>query len=194
MIERYTMTIRELRGKYWKSKSCFREAPKSAFMLFQRVKITHGEVVANVESNRELPMSFIVFECAFLNKQWAVNQIHAERTKRADTWVLNHALASFQDAMAEIARVGWTIANDEMADGRDRAAALREIREAYNLMFEKFFDAGVFERKLGTLDATIRNTPLPERPQAGDPFRFPKLGAVGRPKEDAKPAEPASSS
>ncbi len=29
-------------------------------------------------------------------------------------------------------------------------------------MFEKLFDAGVFERKLGTLDATIRNTPLPE--------------------------------
>jgi hypothetical protein len=31
--------------------------------------------------------------------------------------------------MAEIARVGWTIANDEMADGRDRAAALREVLE-----------------------------------------------------------------
>lgn len=84
-----------------------------------------------------------------------VKEIYVERTKRADTWVLNHALASFQDAMQEIARVGWTIANNEMTPGRDRAAALREIREAYNLMFEKPFDAGVFERKLGTLDAVI---------------------------------------
>jgi hypothetical protein len=32
-----------------------------------------------------------------------------------------------------------------------------DIREAYNAMFEKLFDAGVFERKLGTLEATIRN-------------------------------------
>jgi hypothetical protein len=40
--------------------------------------------------------------------------------------------------------------------------ALREIRKVHKDMFEKLFDAGVFERKLGTLDATIRNTPLPE--------------------------------
>jgi hypothetical protein len=79
--------------------------------------------------------------------------IHTERAKRADTWTLNMALASFQDAMAEIARVGWEIANDKFAPGRDRAAALKEVREAYNAVFEKLFDAGVFERKLGTLDA-----------------------------------------
>jgi hypothetical protein len=88
--------------------------------------------------------------------------IHTERAKRADTWTLNMALSSFQDAMAEIARVGWEIANDKSEAGRDRAAALREVREAYNAVFEKLFDAGVFERKLGTIDATIRNTPLPE--------------------------------
>ena len=29
-------------------------------------------------------------------------------------------------------------------------------------MFEKLFDAGVFERKLGTLAATIRKAPLPD--------------------------------
>ena len=34
------------------------------------------------------------------------------------------------------------------------------------MRFEKLFDAGVFERKLGTLDTVIRNTPLaPERKQ-----------------------------
>jgi hypothetical protein len=72
------------------------------------------------------------------------------------------ALASFQDAMGEVVRVGWEIANDQLAEERDRAARLREVREAYNMMFEKLFDAGVVERKLGTLDATIRNTPLPD--------------------------------
>ena len=37
---------------------------------------------------------------------------------------------------------------------------MREIREAYNAVFEKLFDAGVFERKAGTLELAIRNTPL----------------------------------
>jgi hypothetical protein len=31
--------------------------------------------------------------------------------------------------MSEIVRVGWELANDKFAEGRDRAAALREIRE-----------------------------------------------------------------
>ena len=117
-----------------------------------------------------------------------VGEIHAERSKRADTWTLNLALASFQDAMAEIARVGWTIANDEMASGRDRAAALREIREAYNAVFEKLFDAGVFERKLGTLDATIRNTPLPEERKQAIRAVFENWGLLEAPKEDVQPS------
>jgi len=37
-------------------------------------------------------------------------------------WTLNIALASFQDAMGEIVRVGWTVANDEMSEGRDKGA------------------------------------------------------------------------
>lgn len=112
-----------------------------------------------------------------------LNSIHRERAKRADTWTLNFALASFQDAMAEIARVGWTIANDEMTPGRDRAAALREVREAYNAAFEKMFDAGVFERKLGTLDATVRNTPLPEDRKQALAAVFANWGLTALPDE-----------
>jgi hypothetical protein len=88
--------------------------------------------------------------------------IQTERIKRSETWTLNAALASLQDSMLEIVRVAWEIVNDPMAKNQDRVMAMREIRESHNLVFEKLFDAGVFERKLGTLDATIRNTPLPE--------------------------------
>jgi hypothetical protein len=120
-----------------------------------------------------------------------VNKIHAERARRADTWTLNNALTSFQDAMEEIVRVGWEIANDKFAEGRDRAAALREIREAYNAMFEKLFDAGVFERKLGTLDTVIRNTPLPEDRKQAIRATFENWGLIAAPKEDAEPTKPA---
>lgn len=117
-----------------------------------------------------------------------VRAIQTERAKRADTWTLNMALASFQDAMAEIARVGWEIANDKFAPGRDRAAALREVREAYNAVFEKLFDAGVFERKLGTLDATIRNTPLSDEKKQAIEAVFTNWGLISAPKEDATPS------
>jgi hypothetical protein len=91
-----------------------------------------------------------------------VRKIYRERAVRADRQTLNYALAAFEDAMTQVVRVAWNIANDEFARKQDRVAALREIREAHSAVFEKLFDAGVFERKLGTLDATIRNTPLPE--------------------------------
>jgi hypothetical protein len=119
-----------------------------------------------------------------------VKAIQTERIRRANTWMLNMALADFQDCMSEIERVGWEIANDKFAEGRDRAAALREIREARNAIFEKLFDAGVFERKLGTLDATIRNTPLPEERKQAIRSVFENWGLLPAPKEDAGTAQP----
>jgi arginine repressor len=115
--------------------------------------------------------------------------IYAERTKRADTMMLNHALAAFEDTMTEVVRDAWSIANERSARKQDRVMALREIREAHKDVFEKLFDAGVFERKLGTLDATIRNTPLaPERKQAIRSV-FENRGLLEAPKEDVPPTD-----
>jgi len=113
--------------------------------------------------------------------------IYRERIKRADTMTLNQALASFQDVMEEIVRVAWEIANDPMARNFDRVQALKEIREAYNVTFEKLFDAGVFERKLGTMEATIRNTPLPDERKQALRSVFTSWGLLPPPKEDAEP-------
>jgi hypothetical protein len=113
-----------------------------------------------------------------------LNDIYVERSKRANTWMLNQALSAFQDVMMEISAVAWSIANDEFARKQDRVAALREIREAHKDMFEKLFDAGVFERKLGTLDATIRNTPLPEDRKQAIRSVFTNWGLLEAPKED----------
>jgi hypothetical protein len=112
-----------------------------------------------------------------------------ERVKRLNTLTLNYALSAFQDTMMEISAVAWSIANDEFARKQDRVMALREIREAHKDMFEKLFDAGVFERKLGTLDATVRNTPLPEERKQAIRSVFTNWGLIEAPKEDA-PAEP----
>lgn len=119
-----------------------------------------------------------------------VNQIHFERAKRADSWILNGALAAFQDVMFEIVAHAWEIANDPMAERSDRLAAMREIRAAHNDIFTKLFDAGVFERKLGTLDTTIRNTPLPDEKKQAIAAVFTNWGLLPAPQEeDAKPAD-----
>jgi hypothetical protein len=116
--------------------------------------------------------------------------IYVERVKRADRQTLNYALAAFEDSMTQVVRVAWEIANDPFARKQDRVAALREIREAHNVVFDKLFDAGVFERKLGTLDATIRNAPLPEERKQVIHQTFEKWGLLAAPKEDVQPAEP----
>lgn len=62
--------------------------------------------------------------------------------------------------MTEIVRVAWQIANSEYTDPKARVMALKEIREAHKDVFEKLFDAGIFNRKLGEIDLTVRNAPL----------------------------------
>ena len=118
-----------------------------------------------------------------------LKSIQAERVKRIDALTLNYALSAFQDTMSEIVRMAWDIVNDPMAARLEKLAALREIRAANNDVFQKLFDAGVFERKLGMIDATIRNTPLPEEKKKTIREVFTNWGLLPAPKEDAKPAE-----
>jgi hypothetical protein len=52
-----------------------------------------------------------------LDRRYFASLVRAIQTERirAETWRLDVALSSFQDSMAEIARVGWEIVNDQMA-------------------------------------------------------------------------------
>jgi hypothetical protein len=128
-----------------KSKHYYRERVRSG--LVQSPKIS-GEGI-----KRQLEAQGMTLDRHYINP--FINAIHAERSKRADTWTLNVALALFQDAMNETVRAAWEIVNDPMAGNIDKALAMREIREACGVSFEKLFDVAVFERKLGTTDATI---------------------------------------
>jgi hypothetical protein len=78
-----------------------------------------------------------------------VRAIQTERIKRAETWMLNRALASLEDAMQEIVRVGWEIATTHPSPA---ATAPRPCGKS--AMFEKSSDAGC-SSKLGTLEASI---------------------------------------
>ena len=118
--------------------------------------------------------------------------IHTERAKRADTWTLNMALSAFQDTITEIVVKAWEIVNDPMAERLERLAALREIRAANNDVFTKLFDAGVFERKLGTIDATIRSTPLSDEKKQTIEAVFTNWGLLPAPNENGGTPKPAT--
>jgi len=90
------------------------------------------------------------------------DEIIVERGKRMDRQLLNNALSSFEDTLTEIVRVASDIAQSQWINPQARVMALREIREAHNAVFEKLFDAGVFDGRRGSLEFTIRNTPLLE--------------------------------
>jgi hypothetical protein len=129
-----------------------------------RAIVSVNHQLTNNEISDLLERDGIHLDRDYLSK--LLRKVYQERTKRADRQTLNYALAAFEDTMTEVVRVAWSIAKDPSARKQDRVAALREVREAHKDVFEKLFDAGVFERKLGTLDAVVRNTPLaPERKQ-----------------------------
>ncbi len=88
------------------------------------------------------------------------NKIVAERARRVDRYTINNALAVFEDIMTNVMETGWEIALDKRNEGRDRSSALEVIRKASNDAFDKLFDAGVFDRKLGTVGVEFRNKPL----------------------------------
>jgi hypothetical protein len=120
------------------------------------------------------------------------DEIIVERGKRMDRQLLNNALSSFEDTMTEIVRVAWDIANTKYINPQARVMALREIREAHNAVFEKLFDAGVFDRKRGSLELTIRNTPQEEKKKAIREV-FENWGLLPAPKEDEPTPSPQNS-
>jgi len=159
-----------------------------------RSVIARNHQISAVELAEVLKTGGLDLERHYLGK--LMREVQVERIRRVDRQTLNFALASFEDTMTEIVKVAWEIANAPFINPQARVMALREIREAHNDVFQKLFDAGVFEKKLGTLDLTIRNAPLPEERKKLIRDTFEQWGLIAPPKENAgtpapNPQEPA---
>jgi hypothetical protein len=148
-----------------------------------RSLLAQNHQITQREMQERLKAEGIVLDRGYLGS--LVNSVYLERIHRADRATLNYALAAFEDTMTEIVRVAWDIANNPLVRPFDRIQALKEVREAHNDVFTKLFDAGVFEKKLGTLDLAIRNTPLPEEEKKEIRTVFMNWGLLPPPKENA---------
>lgn len=85
-----------------------------------------------------------------------VHKIRRERYTRYDHQTVKKVLAEFEDFInatsAELLKISKTSKVDIA-----RIAALDTRVKHYNLLLDKLFDAGVFERKLGTIEGKYTN-------------------------------------
>jgi hypothetical protein len=150
------------------------------------IAVDHG--ISRLEIQKRLDQDGLHLDLHYVGKLF--DEILAERAHRMDRRLLNQTLSAFEDTMTEIVRVAWEIANTKYINPQARVMALREVREAHNDVFQKLFDAGIFEKKLGSLDLTVRNAPLPEEKKKAIREVFEQWGLLPAPKEDA-PTSPA---
>ena len=83
----------------------------------------------------------------YVNKM--IKKIKRERNKRFESYTVGKVLAAFQDEVEELKKNLWLIINEKKASDKNKVAAIRELRNSSKDLFDKMFDSGVFEKKLG---------------------------------------------
>lgn len=102
------------------------------------------------EMQHQLEQNGLRLDMDYINR--LRNKILRERTHRADRKILSSALAAFEDVLTETSKIAWQIALSNQSTRKERIAALKEIRESHKDIFDKLFDSGVFDRKLGVVE------------------------------------------
>jgi hypothetical protein len=85
-----------------------------------------------------------------------VNKIRRERYTRFDNQTVKKVLAEFADFIEDTSQKLLKIYSTSKLD-MAKIVALDTIVKHYNILLEKLFDAGVFERKLGTIEGKYTN-------------------------------------
>lgn len=80
-----------------------------------------------------------------------VHAIRKDRTMRNNWKLINERIGEIQDKKEQIDQMLWAIAADPNEKTLNRIAAMRELMENEKRLLQSEMDAGIFERKLGTL-------------------------------------------
>lgn len=103
--------------------------------------------IKKILANKKTPLNL---DKDYINR--LVNIIRKERARRLDSYTVNVVLAKFQDEVDELKKRLWAIISSPSSSYQEKIAAIRELRNSSKDLFDKMFDAGVFERKLGKLN------------------------------------------
>lgn len=98
------------------------------------------------------PRSPLTLDRHYIGK--LVRKIHAERAQRYNTAIVESRLAEIQDRTQGVVEQMWRILLDGTADGKGRVMAGKVIIDAEHKLLEAQMNAGIFERKLGTVEVS----------------------------------------
>ena len=126
-----------------------------------------------------------------------INKIRKERANRLDHYTINVVLAKFQDEMEELKRRLWIIITKGESTEKDRIAAIKELRNSSKELFDKMFDAGIFERKLGEIgiedkSKTLTNLLKDAEPKTKEEFIRAWRGIQGLPNKRGDIPKPSA--
>lgn len=80
-----------------------------------------------------------------------MKKIEREKAHTQLNYTLRTYLQNFIDTLTEGERQLWKIATDPATSRNNKIFALKEIREGRKVLFDKLFEAGIFEKQLGRL-------------------------------------------
>lgn len=89
----------------------------------------------------------ITLDKDYVNK--LIRKIKRERNKRYSNYTINKVLAGFEDEVDELKKNLWLIINGKGSSDKNKVAAIKELRNSSIGLFDKMFDSGVFEKKIG---------------------------------------------
>lgn len=81
-----------------------------------------------------------------------VRKIRKNRGQRLNSYTVNVILGQFEQEVEELKKQLWTIVSNPVGSDKVKVAAIKEIRSSSMALFDKMFDAGLFEKNLGKLD------------------------------------------
>lgn len=116
-------------------------------IIVRRPDVSIRQIKKILEENRTEPIS--------LSKDYIgklVRTIRKNRGQRLNSYTINVILGQFEEEAKELKQQFWAIAGNPMTDDKVKVAALKELRNTSVALFDKMFDAGLFERNLGKLD------------------------------------------
>jgi len=96
--------------------------------------------------NKEYPLKLGIH---YINK--LVKKIHKEQAERMNYYTLNKTLAIFQDEINELKKRLWIIIISPLSSDQSKISAIRELRISSIILFDKMFESGIFEKKLGEI-------------------------------------------
>ena len=117
-------------------------------MMVRKPNITPTQAV-KVLASGEYPMKL---GYSYVNN--VMKKIRRERAHRFDWYLLGEVLGKYEDTAFMIIERAWVIATDKNSTNNEKLSAMSQVRETMNDLMERYFNSGVLEKKLGTMEIT----------------------------------------